>query len=267
MLNTNRQGYFRNSQSNPAGKPVEAAFAAETIMHSPEELEKIQQNALAMDKLGLYSNSALLAGVLDEKEDPTRQGAIKNKLGVYVKPGDPDYEQAKEDMAKHEASWNISESPASAALTGETTVAGQDTKFNDQSFKAAQEEKKEEIKEKIEEHKEYKQTEEEIKTMVVQDAGSKDPHKQADMKAQQDMVKGASLAAIKDLRGKMAAITGTAFAGVEDVNPEKLGQMHADAVQLTTPEAQKAYADAQIKKSERNEQFVKQQQRIKDGQA
>src|SRR5271170_6093103 len=66
---------------------------------TPEEQEAVKAQLMKQEKLGLYTNAALLAGV-NESEDANRQNPIKSKSGVWLQPGDPDYLAAREAIEK-----------------------------------------------------------------------------------------------------------------------------------------------------------------------
>lgn len=58
-----------------------------------EEIERL--GVETVERKELYTNAALLARVLKQDGNDARQAPIKSKSGVWLKPGDPDYEAAR----------------------------------------------------------------------------------------------------------------------------------------------------------------------------
>jgi hypothetical protein len=60
---------------------------------TPEQLERLREEMIGRKEL--YTNAALLAHVGADAEEGTRQSPVKSKSGLWLKPGDPDYEAAR----------------------------------------------------------------------------------------------------------------------------------------------------------------------------
>lgn len=269
-------GYDSNAsgeQQSLVGPPASADQQGQMGLGSPdqqshvglpqltyEEQQILHLKLMEKKELGLYTNEMLMAGIMSA-EDQERQAPVRTKTGLWVRPGDPDYDAAKEAADKRD------QQIAAEAVFGLAMLEpglGREGEFNAKSLEGVLAEKNELLKTR-QDDKEHDKIEAEVKNMVAQDAGSADKHEHAGQTALRDIRDGISTNALRDLRGKMAAVTGTAFAGVEDINPERLGQMHADPL-VKGDGASKAYAEAQRSKQERNAAFSKHMeiQKIKD---
>jgi hypothetical protein len=216
---------------------------------TPEEQETIKKQLLAQEKLGLYTNAALLAGVTDP-EDANRQNPVKSKSGVWLQPGDPDYIAAREAIEKQGVPNNVALPDDGKPAAGDKIVASDDAldrKTHDETRDKKDAEQERALRQDTVDH---------IKTMVAVNEGSNQKHDIIDQAALQRLRQGASTMELKDLQGKLAAVNGFTLAGqAEDIDPEKLGQIHPSA-RVTGPGADRAYALAQERKEKANEQFT-----------
>jgi hypothetical protein len=214
----------------PAAAPDQQAGLAGTPERTPEEQERILEALKEKKELGLYSEKDLLeAGGKKITVDPANANLgidaqnsdrlVKHSSGAWLDPSHKEYEQT----------------------LNEVTAGGGENKIPE---KTRQENKQ----------TEHQELEDAIKNMIAIDTGSSNPHQHMDSAAQARLLAGASITELKTLKPIVAAVDGFAAIEAADVNPEMLGHMHPDSVNV--PGMDKIMEGVRARKEKDNEQFA-----------